>query len=189
MTEKLGNGGALGLIAFALTTFCLMVHNTGLYGMNSMIIAMGLAYGGMMQIVAGAMEWRRGNTFGTVAFLSYGAFWISFCLMEMLPLTGLMTAPDTAALAAYMFGWGLFTGLMFIGTLKSPIVIRVVFALLTIVFLLLALNNAIGVEEMLTRVISVFGIALALSALYAGIGEVLNEVHGKEILPLGTKKN
>jgi len=172
-----------------LTTFCLMVHNAGLFDVNSMIMAMAFAYGGAMQMIAGAMEWRRGNTFGTAAFLSYGAFWVSFGLMTLLPETGMIIAADGMAMATYMFAWGLFTGLMFIGTLKSPIALRVVFALLTIVFMMLAVNYAIGVEVIFTRIISVFGLALALSALYTGMGELINEMHGKEILPLGVRKS
>lgn len=165
-----------------------MVHNLGLFGMNSMIVAMGFAYGGAMQLIAGAMEWRRGNTFGTTAFLSYGAFWISFCFMNLLPEAGLFAAPDAVAKATYVFAWGIFTGLMFLGTLKSPIMVRVVFALLTVVFFMLAINDIVQID-VLGKITAVVGIALAMSALYTGIGEILNEVHGREFFPLGTKKS
>lgn len=165
-----------------------MVHNAGLFDVNSMIMGLAFAYGGGMQMIAGAMEWRRGNTFGTTAFLSYGAFWVSFGLMTLLPGTGMIGAASNMALATYMFAWGLFTGMMFIGALRAPIALQVVFALLTIVFMMLAVNYAIGVEVIFTRIISVFGLALALSALYTGMGEVINEMHGREILPLGIRK-
>lgn len=181
--EKVGNAGALGLCAFGLTTLILMLHNNGLYGMNTMILAMGMFYGGIVQLLVGALEWKHGNTFGTVAFASYGAFWLSFCFMLMLPEFGL-PAPDAAAVGWFMALWTVFTFAMFVGTLKIARALQVVFGLGTIGFALLALNDLTGIEA-LGDIAAVVGVLLGCSALYTGLAEVLNEVYGKVILPVG----
>jgi succinate-acetate transporter protein len=182
-SEKLGNAGALGLCAFGLTTLALMLHNNGLYGMNTMILAMGMFYGGIVQLLVGALEWKHGNTFGTVAFASYGAFWLSFCFMLMLPAFGL-AAPDAAAVGWFMALWTVFTFAMFVGTLRIAKALQLVFGLGTIGFALLALNDLTGIE-VLGDIAAVVGVLLGCSALYAGLAEVLNEVYGKVILPIG----
>jgi succinate-acetate transporter protein len=136
MSEKLANPAPLGLLAFGLTTVLLNLHNAGLYGLNSMILAMGLAYGGLAQIIAGVMEFRKGNTFGTVAFSSYGFFWWSLVVLLLLPKMSLgFQAPETNAMAAYFVMWGIFTFVMFFGTLKANRAIQFVFMSLAILFL------------------------------------------------------
>ncbi|MCE5214903.1 MAG: acetate uptake transporter [Methanobacterium sp.] len=181
--HTMANPAPLGLIAFGLTTVLLNFHNAGFFGLNSMILAMGLAYGGTAQIIASAMEYKNGNTFATVAFGSYGLFWYSFAIMLMLPKMGLATATDTTALAAYLFMWGVFTAIMFIGTLKISKGLQVIFATLAILFFLLALGAITG-NQTITMIAGYEGILTGLSAMYAGLAEVINETHGKEMLPI-----
>lgn len=180
--HTMANPAPLGLIAFGLTTVLLNFHNAGFYGLNSMILAMGLAYGGTAQIIASAMEYKNGNTFATVAFGSYGLFWYSFAIMLMLPKMGLATATDAAGLAAYLFMWGVFTGIMFVGTLKISRGLQVIFATLTILFFLLALGAITG-NQTITIIAGYEGILTGLSAMYVGLAEVINETHGKNVLP------
>ena len=105
--EKLANPAPLGLLGFGLTTVLLNLHNAGLFPLDTMILAMGIFYGGLAQVIVGVMEFKKGNTFGTVAFTSYGLFWWSLVGLILLPKTTLgLTAPTNVALAAYFFMWG-----------------------------------------------------------------------------------
>ncbi len=176
------NPAPLGLIAFGLTTVLLNFHNAGYFGLSSMILAMGLAYGGTAQIIAGAMEYKNGNTFATVAFSSYGLFWYSFVILLLLPKLNLALAPDAASLAAYLFMWGVFTAVMFVGTLKISRGLQVIFATLAILFFLLALGEITG-NATITLIAGYEGILTGLSAMYVGLAEVINETHGRKVLP------
>jgi succinate-acetate transporter protein len=187
MSEKLANPAPLGLLAFGLTTVLLNLFNAGLYGSDglTMILAMGIAYGGLAQIIAGAMEFRKGNTFGTVAFSSYGFFWWSLVGLLLLPHTGLgFVAPGSNAMAAYFFMWGLFTFVMFFGTLKANRAIQFVFMSLAILFFLLTAHELTG-NATLGTITGYEGVICGLSAVYLGLAEVLNEAHGKAFLPIG----
>lgn len=177
------NPAPLGLIAFGLTTVLLNLHNAGFYELNSMILAMGVAYGGTAQIIASAMEYRNGNTFATVAFGSYGLFWYSLVILLILPKLNLATAADAASLAAYFFMWGLFTLVMFVGTLKISRGLQVVFLSLAILFFLLTAGELTG-NETITLIAGYEGIFTGLSATYVGLGEVLNELYGRKIIPV-----
>src|SRR6185503_6162989 len=117
--DTTGNPAPLGLLGFGLTTVLLNLHNAGYYEMNSMILAMGLCYGGVAQIIAGIMEWKKGSTFATTAFISYGFFWLSLDTVILLPkiIPGVV-ATTAPALATYLLMWGIFTAVMFIGTFK-----------------------------------------------------------------------
>lgn len=138
--DKTANPAALGLLGFGLTTFLLNIHNAGAYPMNSMILAMGFCYGGAAQIIAGVMDYQRGNMFGMIAFLSYGFFWWSLVFTVALPTwLGASKATDPTAMGCYMFIWGLFSLCMFIGTLKkSPWALVFVFFTVVVLFWLLA---------------------------------------------------
>lgn len=127
-----------------MTTVLLNLHNAGLYELNSMILAMGISYGGAAQIVAGIMEWRKGNTFASTAFLSYGLFWLSLVTLIILAKLGWATPSNDTAMAAYLAMWGLFTAVMFIGTFRLHVAGQVVFGSLTILFFLLAIGDYIG---------------------------------------------
>src|SRR5450432_3720108 len=118
LKDNTANPAPLGLFAFGMTTVLLNLHNAGFFELNSMILAMGICYGGTAQVIAGIMEWKKGNTFAATAFISYGFFWLSLVLLLTLPKLGLATASNETALAAYLTVWGLFTACMFVGTLK-----------------------------------------------------------------------
>jgi len=139
--DTTGNPAPLGLLAFGMTTVLLNLHNAGFFELNSMILAMGLCYGGLAQVVAGIMEWKKGNTFATTAFISYGFFWLSLVALLLLPATGASKAPDATAMAAYLAMWGLFTAGLFVGTLKINRALQVVFATLVVLFFLLAIGD------------------------------------------------
>jgi len=195
MSEKSANPAALGLLGFGMTTvLAQFVHNVRLGSVDGMILGMALAYGGLAQVIAGIMEYKKGNTFGTVAFTSYGLFWWSYAFLNMLPnntftyyFYGL---PSSESLAAYFFMWGLFTFLMFFGTLKTNRALQFVFMSLAILFFLLAAKSAIIAYspstdvELFTRIIGIEGVFCGLSAVYLAMAEVLNEAHGKTVLPI-----
>ena len=144
--------GPLGLAAFAGTTFMLSMINSGLVGHGSlvgggllpMIAGLALAYGGIAQLVAGIWEFRTGNTFGAVAFCSYGAFWISFFLIVQLGVAGVVAQKGDvfAGLSLYLYTWAIFTAYMFVASLRTTGAVALVFLLLTITFLLLGIGNA-----------------------------------------------
>ncbi|MBN2733838.1 MAG: acetate uptake transporter [Methanomicrobiaceae archaeon] len=177
------NPAPLGLLAFGMTTVLLNLHNAGYFGLGSMIMAMGIFYGGLAQVVAGIMEWKKKNTFGTTAFCSYGFFWLSLVALLILPGLGLAQASGSLEMASYLFMWGLFTAVMFAATLKLNRALQFVFATLAILFFLLALGDFTG-SALITKIAGYEGIICGLSAIYAGLAQVLNEVYGAEKLPL-----
>jgi uncharacterized protein len=181
----LANPAPLGLLGFGMTTVLLNIHNAGFYPLNTMILAMGIFYGGIAQIIAGIMEWKKGNTFGTTAFTSYGLFWLTLVALLLLPQMGLGTATTPGPLAAYFFVWGLFTLVMFIGTLKLNRALQVVFGSLTILFFLLCIRDSTG-SAVVGKIAGYEGIICGLSAIYAALAQVLNEVYGKVVLSLGS---
>src|SRR6266851_3408807 len=139
--DTTANPAPLGLLGFGMTTVLLNLNNAGFYEINSMILAMGICYGGAAQIIAGMMEWKKGNTFATTAFISYGFFWLSLVALIVLTKLGWGAASNDKAMAAYLFMWGLFTLVMFIGTLRLNRALQVVFGTLTILFFLLAFGD------------------------------------------------
>jgi uncharacterized protein len=178
------NPGPLGLLAFGMTTVLLNLHNAGFYEMNSMILAMGLFYGGIAQIIAGIMESKKGNSFGMTAFISYGSFWLTLVALIFLPKWNLIPAPSSGGMIAYLIMWGIFTGLLFIGTLKINRALQIVFATLTILFFLLALGDI--TENPAVKAFTGYeGIICGASAIYTGVATLMNEVYGKVILPVG----
>jgi len=179
----LANPAPLGLMGFGMTTVLLNLWNAGVIPLDSPILTMGLFYGGAAQIIAGALEFRKGNTFGMTAFLSYGLFWESFATIVLFSIMGLVPFTPSTSLAAYLFMWGLFTLLMFIGTLRLNGALMFVFGSLFILFFLLAAGNAWNNTSVITFA-GYEGILCGLSAMYASIAQVLNEVYGRVILPI-----
>ena len=185
--DATANPAPLGLCAFGMTTVLLNLHNAGYYPLDSMILAMGIFYGGIGQVIAGIMEFRKGNTFGTTAFCSFGLFWITLVFLLVLPeMKWWAVKPTAGSMAAYLFMWGLFTLVMFIGTLKLNRALQIVFGSLTILFFLLAFGHGAENEDVV-RIAGYEGIFCGLCAMYAGLAQVLNDVHGKVIWPLGMK--
>jgi hypothetical protein len=178
-------------MGFGMTTILLNMHNLGLFGLNSIILAMGIFYGGFAQIIAGIMEFRKGNTFGTTAFTSFGLFWLSLVGLitissSLFPLGSKELAPDSTAWAAYLFLWGLFTLIMFFGTLRANRVLQTVFLSLAILFFLLALARFIPI---ILPFAALEGIFCGFSAFYLSLAEVLNEGRSKRVLPIGPVKS
>jgi uncharacterized protein len=187
LKDKTGNPAPLGLLGFGMTTVLLNLHNAGLFGLGSMILAMGIFYGGIAQIIAGIMEWKKGNTFATTAFCSYGFFWLTLVWLIVAPKLGYAEKTTEDAMAAYLFLWGFFTFVMFIGTLKLNRALQVVFLSLTILFWLLALRDILG-NPTIGKIAGYEGIFCGCSAIYTGLAQVLNECYGKVVLPLGPMK-
>lgn len=184
LKDTTANPAPLGLLGFGLTTVLLNFHNAGFYELNTMILAMGIFYGGVAQIIAGMMEWKKNNTFGTTAFTSYGLFWLSLVALILMPGLGLGTATSKPAFAAYFFMWGLFTFVMFLGTLRLNRALQFVFLSLTILFFLLTARDFFG-SAAIGTVAGYEGIICGLSAIYTGLAQVLNEVYKKVVAPLG----
>jgi len=168
-----------------MTTVLLNLHNAGFFGMNTMILAMGLCYGGAAQVIAGIMEWKKGNTFATTAFISYGFFWLSLVALVLLAKIDPGLATKENAMAAYLAMWGMFTFGLFIGTFRLSVALQVVFGTLTILFFLLAIGDYSDAGPAFKHFTGYEGLACGFSAFYAGLAQVLNEVFGRTVLPLG----
>ena len=181
--DTTANPAPLGLMGFGMTTVLLNVHNTGLYPLGTMILAMGMFYGGIAQILAAIMEWKKNNTFGTTAFGSFGLFWFTLVGLLVMPKLGWGQAPKTSAMVAYLFMWGVFTSVMFIGTLRLNSALQFVFGSLAVLFFLLAIGDATG-SAFIKRVAGYEGIICGLSSMYTALAQVLNEVYGRVVVPL-----
>lgn len=175
---KIANPGPLGLLGFGMTTVLLNLHNAGLLPLSIVIIAMGVCLGGLAQIIAGIRELKQGNTFAGTAFTAYGLFWWS--LVQIWTLGG----ADKISMGCYLLLWGIFTGFMFIGTLKHNRATQVVFGSLTVLFLLLAIGDFAD-NHTITMIAGYEGIFCGLSAIYSAVGQIVNEEFGKKVLPLG----
>jgi succinate-acetate transporter protein len=198
--DTTANPAPLGLLGFGMTTVLLNFHNAGFYELNSMILAMGLCYGGAAQIIAGIMEWKKGNTFATTTFISYGFFWLSLVALILLPkmtfISPAFAAADDTAFGIYLAMWGIFTAAMFLGTFRLNRALQFVFGSLTILFFLLAWEHFYAVEwpgmggasADFKHFTGYEGIVCGLSAIYTGLAQILNELYGKTILPLGIVK-
>ncbi len=182
MNGKLANPAPLGLAGFAFTTWMLSMINAGWFDGKDMglVLALALAYGGTAQMVAGVLEFPRGNTFGTVAFFSYGAFWWSFALFVYFFGTGVAGG----FVGWYLFVWGIFTFYMWIATLRSNTALMLVFLALWITFVLLALGEW-GMGSFFHTLGGYVGLVTAVLAFYLSAAEVINEAFGRSVLPIG----
>lgn len=183
--DRSGNPAPLGLMGFGMTTVLLNLHNVGFIALDTMILSMGIFYGGLAQIIAGIMEWKKGNTFASTAFISYGMFWLSLVALIALPHAGLgLAGPSGYSIPAYLAAWGVFTLVLFIGTLRLNRALQVVFATLTVLFFMLAAGDAFG-NAAISKAAGWVGLLCGASAIYTGLAQVLNEVNGKTVWPLG----
>jgi uncharacterized protein len=186
--DKLANPAPLGLMGFGMTTVLLNLHNAGFYPLDTMILAMGFFYGGLAQIIAGILEFKKGNTFGMVAFTSYGVFWQTLVFLLIIPNTCLWAnKPAELAMVMYFICWGVFTLFLFIGTLNGDHASQTIFGSLTVLFFLLAARDFTG-SALIGKIAGFEGIFCGTSAVYTALGEVLNEKFGRVILPLGAPK-
>ncbi len=181
----IGDPAPLGLAAFALTTFVLSFFNAGI--LNSagepIVLGLALAYGGLGQILAGMWEFRNNNTFGATAFTSYGAFWLSLWAFDEFFAHTVPAAQVGDAVGLYLVAWGIFTAYMWVASFRTTAAINLVFALLTVTFLLLGIGNWAGVHG-LVKAGGGFGIATALVAWYASFAGVANSTFGRTVLPV-----
>ena len=175
----------LGLAAFAATTFMLSVFNAGLMGESGEPIVFGMALfmGGIAQFAAGMWEFRTGNTFGAVAFTSYGAFWLSFWAFEQFYADTITNeATLQHALGLYLITWGIFTAYMFIASLRMSVPVAIIFGLLTATFFLLGIGDATE-SEGIVHAGGYAGIVTAIAAWYASFATVTNDTFGRKVLP------
>jgi uncharacterized protein len=177
--------GPLGLAAFALTTFVLSMFNANLVGAGGEPVVFGLAfaYGGIAQFAAGMWEFRTGNTFGAVAFTSYGAFWLSFWAFVEFFEKSVPKADAGHAIGLYLIAWGIFTLYMFVASLRTTAAIATVFALLTLTFFALGIGNA-GGHTNIVHLGGWLGLATAAAAWYASFAAVTNSTFGRAVLPV-----
>ncbi len=185
IVDTSANPAPLGLLGFGMTTVLLNMHNAGFYELNSMVLAMGICYGGIAQVIAGMMEWKKGNTFACTAFVSYGFFWLSLVALVLMPKSGWTAASDSTAMASYLALWGLFTAIMFIGTFRLNRALQVVFGTLTILFFLLAFDDFTGASAGFKHATGYEGMFCGFAAIYTGLAQVINELFGGAVLPLG----
>ena len=188
--------GPLGLAAFAGTTFVLSLVNAGLVGDQSLVgggllplvAALALAYGGLAQLVAGLWEFRTGNTFGAVAFCSYGAFWISFYFIVQ--AAGSVAKTELfSGLGLYLWMWGIFTAYMFIASLRTTGAVALVFLLLAITFIVLGIGNSAlaggtAATNGTVKLGGYIGIITAIAAWYASFAGVINSTFGRVVAPV-----
>jgi succinate-acetate transporter protein len=208
LADNTANPAPLGLLGFGMTTVLLNLHNIGLYPLTSSIMAMGIFVGGLAQVIAGIQEWKKNNTFGATAFTAYGSFWMALVAIWILPKVSFISmdattqqatvvpvaaATNELALGFFLAIWGLFTLGMFIGTFRLNRALQVVFGTLTLLFFGLAVRDFLGsagieAGKTVGLVSGWIGIVCGLSAIYACLAQVLNEVYGKVVFPIGPVK-
>jgi hypothetical protein len=183
--DTIANPAPLGLFGFGMTTIVLNVHNAGFITLTSMILAMGLCYGGVAQVIAGVLEFKKNNTFGATAFTSYGFFWISLVSIFVLQTYNPAWKVDEKSLGVYLALWGIFTFGLFIGTFRLSVALMVVFGSLVILFFMLAAGKFWEMSPGFNHFTGFEGIFCGASACYTGIAQILNEIYGCTVLPLG----
>src|SRR5690554_609136 len=181
--EKKMNPGPLGLLGFGMATIILNIHNLGLIPLSLVVIAMGIALGGLAQLVAGILEFRNGNTFAGTAFTAYGFFWLSLIMIWLMPTEYPQFAANTLSMGFYLLIWGIFTTFMFVGTLTHNTISKLVFGSLALLFYLLALGDFTGMI-LITNIAGYVGIVTGLFAMYSAVGQIVNEELGKNVFPL-----
>jgi hypothetical protein len=183
LMDQTANPAPLGLCAFGTTTILLSLWNAGLIGITSPIFAMAIFYGGLAQIIAGLMEWKKNNNFGFLTFVSFGFFWMTFAGVLMLPALGLAKAPGPADLAAFLAVWGIVAFGLLICTLNMhrSLQVTVLAVFLTIVLLVAAELTESGLVKLGAGLMGILAGALAI---YIGLGQVINEVHNRKIIPV-----
>lgn len=182
----LGNPAPLGLMGFGLTTVLLCAKLAGIIPAESlgMIVAMGIFYGGIAQVIAGWLEFKKGNTFAGTAFTSFGLFWILFIAIQLIPKLGLTAAVDGHSMGVFVGVWGLFMAYMFIATLKKPKMFQVIFGSATILFFVIAIGDYTG-DAFIKMLGGYIGIFCGFSAFYLAMADILNETYGRKVLPIG----
>lgn len=182
LTDTTTNPGPLGLSGFGMATILLNLHNAGLFAIDASIIAMGIFVGGLIQVIVGVMEWKKGNMFGTMAFSGYGFFWLTLATILLLPAMGLSTAPSAEVMGYYLSIWGLFTLGLLVAAIKVHRFMGFLFATVLVLFVLLALGDFTG-SKLIKTAAGIEGIFCGLTALYFAMAQLYVDVFGKKILP------
>jgi len=182
--EKLANPAPLGLMGFGTTTVLLNIHNAGFFPIGSLILAMGIFYGGIAQIIAGILEFKKGNTFGLTAFASFGSFWLTLVFIIVFKD---LPGNSPAFMGWYLFVWGVFTFFMWIGTFGKNRVLQFIFLSLFILFWLLSIRDWTG-SAAIGTLAGYEGIICGASAIYLAMAEVINDSFGRIVLPIGEPK-
>lgn len=184
MNDRFANPAPLGLFAFASTTWLLSLVNAGFFGSESLplVLGMALAFGGIAQVLAGVLAYVRGNTFATVAFISYGSFWLSFVAYAHHFGGG---AP-AVFVGWYLFIWGVFTLYMWIASFRHNTALQLVFLTLWITFFLLAGGDLFG-APVLHKLGGLLGLLCAALAAYLSAAEIINADYGRSVLPIGAR--
>ena len=186
LPEGIADPGPLGLAGFALTTFVLSVFNAKLVGnakLEAVVLPIALFYGGIAQFFAGMWEFRKNNTFGALAFTSYGAFWMSLAAYDKFVVPDLPAADAHTASGIFLGAWTIFTLYMWVASLRTNAAVAAVFTVLLVTFTLLTFG-AFNPDTSLTEVGGYFGIATAVLAWYASFAGVANSTWGKTLLPI-----
>lgn len=179
---KLGNPAVVGLAGFGLTTLMLQFHNMGLAGMGP-IVWLGFFFGGLAQMVAGLQEQKMGNNFGYSAFTSFGCFWISFASMVVAKAYNLFPVNATDV-GWFLVAWALYSGILWIASIKVSKAMFITFTLLMIGFALLITEKFTGNEE-LAFLAGVDLTLCAFGAWYMMASAIYKDLWGRDVLPVG----
>ena len=183
LSDNTANPAPLGLCAFGTTTILLSLCNAGIIGISSPVLAMAIFYGGIAQIIAGLMEWKKNNNFGFLTFVSFGFFWITFAGLLMLPALGLAKAPQPVDLAAFLSVWGIVALGLLICTAKMHRSLQATVLAVVLLIALLVAAELTG-SGLIKMAGGIMGIIAGGLALYIGLGQVINEVHNRKIFPV-----
>jgi len=177
------NPAPLGLFGFGITSILLSLHNAGITELSMVILAAAICLGGIAQIIAGIFEMKFQNTFGATVFVSFGFFWISMVMIWLLPGIGEIQPADPISMGFYLFIFGCFTSLMFVSSLKHTKILQILFALVSILFFLLAIADFTGIA-IIKLIGGYLGILLGAAAIYGCIGQIINNDWEKDIFKL-----
>ncbi len=177
------NPAPIALMGFGMTTILLSAVNAGLVPLGAAVLAMGIFFGGLAQVIVGFLEWKKGNTFGATTFVSFGFFWIVLIVMMILPKLGLAAVDTGEGKGLFLGVWGFFTLYMTIGTINTHRVLQTTFASLTVVFFMLAIGDAFVIKDLITAA-GYLGLLAGALAIYMAMGQVLNEALGRTVVPM-----
>jgi uncharacterized protein len=182
---QFGDPAPLGLAALGITLMIFSMFTSGLLARSGepVVLGMAIAYGGVVQLLAGMWEVRRGNSFGATAFASFGAFWVSFWLLEQFFIGQVPPGERGSALGLYFVAWAIFSALLWVASTRTTAVTSAMLALLTVSFLLLGIGEA-GTHAEIVKVGGWFGLAAAAAALYGALAGVVNGTYARTLLPL-----
>lgn len=181
--DSTANPAPLGLMGFGMTTIMLSLHNAGLIPLGAAILSMGIFFGGLAQLIAGLMEWKKGNTFGMTVFASFGFFWIIIVTILLAPVTGMAGVEAPEAMAALFFLWGVYSAYLTVGTIGTNRVTQLTFVTLTVVLFLLSASEALASSD-IKAAAGCIGVLAGSAAVYSAMAQVLNGTLGREVVPL-----